>query len=177
MLQKIAPKSWTAKIRMIKRHREALSESVTGKSLSMLDTAFWVPFRRCGSQRHSLSRCKKPSNVDDPFPFASCFVCNGKGHLASSCPQNKGKGIYPNGGCCKLCGETTHLARNCTMRQKGAGILPFFPVFHLSDQIQSKRFHTGYRYRTWGRRRRRRLPYLQTNDNRARSRRETNRKC
>jgi zinc finger CCHC domain-containing protein 9 len=50
----------------------------------------------------------------------SCFVCNGNGHLASRCPENKQKGIYPNGGSCKLCGETDHLARNCKLRNKGA---------------------------------------------------------
>ncbi|PAV18431.1 zf-cchc type zinc finger [Pyrrhoderma noxium] len=73
---------------------------------------------RCGSSKHSLSRCKKPENPDNPLPYASCFVCSGKGHLASSCPQNASKGIYPNGGNCKLCNETTHLARNCPMRKQ-----------------------------------------------------------
>src|SRR4051812_5271147 len=43
---------------------------------------------RCGSKKHSLSRCRKPNNPADPYPFASCFVCKGKGHLASACPQN-----------------------------------------------------------------------------------------
>lgn len=71
--------------------------------------------RRCGSAKHSLKRCRKPENPDDPLPFATCFVCSGKGHLAGSCGKNA-KGVYPNGGSCVLCGKTTHLARDCDLR-------------------------------------------------------------
>ncbi|KAI0663034.1 hypothetical protein C8Q70DRAFT_955538 [Cubamyces menziesii] len=73
---------------------------------------------RCGSRRHTLSKCKEPVDPENPLPFASCFVCSGKGHLASKCPKNQSKGIYPNGGCCKLCKETTHLAKDCPLRKK-----------------------------------------------------------
>ncbi|KAF8893567.1 hypothetical protein BD779DRAFT_1661061 [Infundibulicybe gibba] len=66
---------------------------------------------RCGSTKHNLSQCKKPPKDSDPLPFAPS---------ASTCPQNKSKGIYPNGGCCKLCGDTTHLAKDCLRQQDAA---------------------------------------------------------
>jgi zinc finger CCHC domain-containing protein 9 len=80
---------------------------------------------RCGSTRHTLSKCKKGIDESNPLPFASCFVCNDKGHLASACPQNADKGIYPNGGCCKLCGEKSHLAKDCDLLKKGLLLLAF----------------------------------------------------
>jgi zinc finger CCHC domain-containing protein 9 len=85
-------------------------------SLYSIDTQ-----RRCGSKKHSLSKCPRPvpEDVDKRLPFASCFVCQGKGHLAGQCPENKAKGVYPNGGCCKVCGQTDHLARDCGLRQSG----------------------------------------------------------
>lgn len=51
----------------------------------------------------------------------------GKGHLASACPQNKSKGVYPNEGSCKLCADTSHLAKNCGIREKGTSTT--FPRF------------------------------------------------
>lgn len=35
-----------------------------------------------------------------------------QGHIARQCPDNP-KGLYPNGGCCKLCGDVTHLRKDC----------------------------------------------------------------
>ncbi|KAF6763315.1 hypothetical protein DFP72DRAFT_875339 [Ephemerocybe angulata] len=72
---------------------------------------------RCGATNHNLSRCHKLADPENPLPFASCFVCSGKGHLAGNCPQNKDRGVYPNGGCCKICGDTTHLAKECGVRR------------------------------------------------------------
>ncbi|KAJ7235466.1 hypothetical protein B0H12DRAFT_1191377 [Mycena haematopus] len=92
--------------------RDCPSSQSGDKSNSALGICY-----RCGSTKHTLTRCKKQTDPTNPLPFASCFVCTGKGHLASACPQ--GGGIYPNGGCCKLCGETSHLAKDCGVRKQG----------------------------------------------------------
>ncbi|XP_024521754.1 uncharacterized protein C683.02c-like [Selaginella moellendorffii] len=49
--------------------------------------------------------------------FADCFLCK-KGQ---NCPRNT-CGIYPKGGCCKLCGEVTHLGRDCPTKTKDTKI-------------------------------------------------------
>ncbi|KAJ3388517.1 hypothetical protein HDU84_009704 [Entophlyctis sp. JEL0112] len=74
---------------------------------------------KCGSTEHTSSKCKKRTSPDNPYPFASCFVCKGVGHLSSACPQNE-KGMYPNGGSCKFCGSVTHLAGNCKAKTADA---------------------------------------------------------
>jgi zinc finger CCHC domain-containing protein 9 len=91
---------------------------------------------RCGSRKHNLARCRLPARPDNPLPYASCFVCSGQGHLAGSCPRNNGRGVYPNGGSCKLCGETTHLARDCTLRKIGQQLVFLFrPPPSLSPKV------------------------------------------
>jgi len=86
---------------------------------------------RCGRLDHSLKDCKRPpqkpnrkrkrtdeeTNDDSSaevgeqeyLPYAKCYVCHQNGHLAGSCPENE-RGIYPNGGACKLCGINSHTA-------------------------------------------------------------------
>jgi zinc finger CCHC domain-containing protein 9 len=51
------------------------------------------------------------------LPFATCFVCNEKGHLASQCDQNE-RGIYVNGGSCRTCGSIKHRATDCPEKNK-----------------------------------------------------------
>mmetsp|Transcript_3934 Transcript_3934/g.9375 ORF Transcript_3934/g.9375 Transcript_3934/m.9375 type:complete len:227 (+) Transcript_3934:228-908(+) len=73
---------------------------------------------KCGSTEHALHRCPKRHRGDrNDLPYATCFICNQKGHLASACTQNK-TGIYVNGGCCRRCGSTQHLATDCPEKKK-----------------------------------------------------------
>lgn len=75
---------------------------------------------RCGSNKHRLNACKKPEDTQNPLPFAACFICSGKGHIAAACPGNP-NGVYPNGGCCRLCGQKDHLVKDCRLRQDSTG--------------------------------------------------------
>ncbi|KAI8607714.1 hypothetical protein BC830DRAFT_1051550, partial [Chytriomyces sp. MP71] len=67
---------------------------------------------RCGSAEHTSKECRKKVHSDNPYPFATCFICSQKGHITSQCPKND-KGVYPNGGCCKFCGSVQHLSSAC----------------------------------------------------------------
>jgi len=68
---------------------------------------------KCGSTEHSFHNCSKRNKGGrDNLPYAQCFICKERGHLASSCPQNK-SGIYVNGGCCRTCGSKQHLVKDC----------------------------------------------------------------
>ncbi|KPJ18659.1 Zinc finger CCHC domain-containing protein 9 [Papilio machaon] len=80
-----------------------------------VDSAEGVCFK-CGSTEHRQFECKVQR--DKEFRFATCFICKEAGHIARQCPDNP-KGLYPNGGCCKLCGDVTHLKKDCpTMKDQ-----------------------------------------------------------
>lgn len=75
---------------------------------------------KCGSAEHALAICpvlKGRNWRDVELPFATCFVCKEKGHLAFNCPQNN-NGIYINGGCCRYCGSKYHVANACPDKQQ-----------------------------------------------------------
>ncbi|CAB3230747.1 unnamed protein product [Arctia plantaginis] len=65
---------------------------------------------KCGSTEHRQFECKVQK--DNEFRFATCFICKEPGHIARQCPDNP-KGLYPNGGNCRLCGDVTHLRKDC----------------------------------------------------------------
>ncbi|KAJ9121684.1 hypothetical protein QFC22_002304 [Naganishia vaughanmartiniae] len=91
------------------------------QAFAVLYIALFTPnlqpwLHRCDSSEHPLSRCPKPPSVG--LPYAHCFICLEKGHLASKCPSNS-RGIYPNGGSCKVCGSVQHRAQDCPDDKRG----------------------------------------------------------
>lgn len=65
---------------------------------------------KCGSTEHTHFECKVTK--DSTYRYAKCFICREQGHIANQCPDNP-KGVYPHGGCCKVCGDVTHLKKDC----------------------------------------------------------------
>lgn len=65
---------------------------------------------KCGSSEHTHTEC-----LQEKFKFASCFVCNEKGHISRECPQNE-KGLYRKGGSCFGCGSVRHTLKDCPKR-------------------------------------------------------------
>jgi len=76
---------------------------------------------KCGSTEHRLANCPKMKNkssyMEESLPYATCFICKEKGHLAGQCEKNQ-NGLYVNGGGCKFCGRKDHFFYNCTKQKK-----------------------------------------------------------
>ena len=69
----------------------------------------------CGATDHALRACTEPRDPKGALPYATCFVCNGRGHLSRDCPENA-NGLYPKGGCCHICLQKDHLVKDCPQR-------------------------------------------------------------
>lgn len=81
--------------------------SATGESRVRVPTD-----ARCNSSAHNLHNCPAAYDPENPTPFATCFVCLGSGHLSAACPKNP-RGVYVNGGDCKICHSVAHRAKDC----------------------------------------------------------------
>eukprot|EP00047_Mylnosiga_fluctuans_P012856 m.28120 g.28120 ORF g.28120 m.28120 type:complete len:209 (-) comp4500_c0_seq2:87-713(-) len=76
---------------------------------------------RCGQSNHTTASCRvRPKPGEPEYPFATCFICKERGHLSKACPDNP-RGLYPNGGCCNVCGSVEHLRRDCPDLLKSRG--------------------------------------------------------
>ncbi|RZC70941.1 hypothetical protein C5167_034102 [Papaver somniferum] len=78
------------KICLLCRHRGHSLKNCPDKIDETVDSKFCY---NCGVAGHPLSRCPQPLQ-DGGTKFASCFICNERGHLSKNCPKNT-HGIYP----------------------------------------------------------------------------------
>lgn len=91
------------------------------KALADVEQGTGVCFR-CGSTEHDVSQCTARIDPNEgEFPFAKCFICQEKGHLSKSCPDNP-RGLYPMGGCCEHCESVEHRSWDCPHNKQLKGV-------------------------------------------------------
>ena len=73
---------------------------------------------KCGKIDHALNDCPSYNKIKGT-PFASCFICKGKGHLSKDCKDNT-NGIFYKGGGCHFCGSKMHKIMDCDARNSNA---------------------------------------------------------
>lgn len=94
-----------------RRRGHAFKDCPMSKKRLNLDEGAFICYN-CGSNQHRLQNCPSERDPSGHLPFASCFVCKGRGHISRDCPQSD-HGLYPRGGCCHICGSINHLAKLC----------------------------------------------------------------
>lgn len=83
---------------------------LASKNSSLIDHSGTGICFKCGSTEHKLNECK--SKDGQALKYASCFICREQGHIARECPDNP-RGLYPRGGACRMCGDVTHMKKDC----------------------------------------------------------------
>lgn len=67
----------------------------------------------CRKPGHGVADCpEKTAGMGANIKARVCFICGDKRHRALKCPNNP-RGLYPEGGGCKFCGDVTHLYAAC----------------------------------------------------------------
>ncbi|KAE8221904.1 hypothetical protein CF319_g4813 [Tilletia indica] len=132
-------------------HTSSLSSSTTTKTKGKEVVGLCF---RCGSNTHTLARCKvapkgrKTDDDEEELPFATCFVCSGTGHLASGCPKNAERGVFPMGGAaCAVCKSVRHRAKDCpegkAKEEGGERGEPEIEVDGAARRVGGKKSKTG----------------------------------
>ena len=106
----------------------------------------------CGAKDHSANDCDQAWTN---YEHAKCFVCGETGHLSRSCPRNE-KGVYVNGGCCKICKAKDHLVKDCPHKDDtcircggkghfaaGCTAAPFKAPVNKAESAAEKRMMSG----------------------------------
>jgi len=67
----------------------------------------------CRRPGHGVEDCpEKTAGMGKKLKDRVCFICGEKDHRAMNCPSNP-RGLYPEGGSCKFCGDVTHFYHAC----------------------------------------------------------------
>ena len=76
----------------------------------------------CRKSGHGVQDCpEKTHGMDKNLKSRVCFICGSKDHRALQCPSNP-RGLYPDGGGCKFCGDVTHLYMACPKKLGSSSI-------------------------------------------------------
>ena len=125
--EKQAKREWSRDVVCFKCRAKGHTSSDCGQQAGVL-------CYKCGSTEHSLKECSEYRNGDTDLPFASCYVCEKKGHLASACPENS-RGIYVNGGACRKCGSTQHISAECPKSKANKPAKSELPEENFDDLV------------------------------------------
>jgi len=97
----------------------------------------------CRRPGHNIHDCpEKTKGMEHNLKNRVCFVCGKPGHRAAQCSHNP-RGLYPDGGGCKFCGDVTHLYAACPKKlgkeeeeQEEAGLATFDPMLNTEVEIE-----------------------------------------
>lgn len=98
----------------------------------------------CRKSGHGVQDCpEKTHGMDKNLKSRVCFICGSKDHRALQCPSNP-RGLYPDGGGCKFCGDVTHLYMACPKKlgkeetvEEGEVCATFNPMENTETLYQS----------------------------------------
>jgi len=99
----------------------------------------------CRKSGHGVQDCpEKTHGMDKNLKSRVCFICGSKDHRALQCPSNP-RGLYPDGGGCKFCGDVTHLYMACPKKLGSSSIETLSQLYPPSPQLYPKIYPNSFR--------------------------------